>query len=429
MSIAFESDRLSGAQLFRRGIAFLVIAAFAVAMLIAKSEGIFQKTVRVTATLVNVGDGLPRKSDVKYQGIVVGLVDTVTPSTDGGPNQVHIDMLPRYASGIPNTVTARVVPSNVFAVPSIQLVYNGPAAPLASGARIPEDQSLATVRLQTSLTALSRIVAAAGRSGTDPTLGILTTVERAVSGRGADALRAGAQLERIVQALNAAMAPDGSASTLAALSDALAGLRSSAPELLGAVHDAIVPMRAIAEQQAQLASLLTGGLTTTGTLAAALANNTDTLLDITGKMGPTLGVLADGGQNFVQMTRSLSVVSTKFAQVFNPETQNLTAKVIVEFTPHRQYTRADCPRYGNLAGPSCATAPVGGGPLIGPDAAKTEAPTLIGGNVGRAGSAAELEQLAAILGGHPNAAADLLLGPLLRGNDVNVTPAPAEGPR
>ena len=38
-------------------------------------------------------------------------------------------------------------------------------------------------------------------------------------------------------------------------------------------------------------------------------------------------------------------------------TLDLTAKIVLGFTPLRNYVRADCPRYGGVAGPSCNTAP------------------------------------------------------------------------
>ncbi|MBY8859966.1 MCE family protein [Nocardia sp. CA2R105] len=422
MSIAFESDGkvLPNWKLFLRGLGFLVVLVLIGVAMIARSEGVFNKSVQVTADLVNVGDGLPSKSDVKYEGVLVGMVDSVTPSTDGGPNHVHISLLPQYSSGIPSTVTARVVPSNVFAVPSVQLVYNGQSRSLASGAHITEDRSLATVRLQTSLTALDKIVAAAGRSESDPVLGILTTVEQATAGHGAAAARAGAELTRIAQAFNGVMAPDGTVSMLATLADALSGLRDSAPDLLGAVHNAVGPLRTVAEQRDQLSALLSGGLTTTGTVAAALEHNTGTITNMTSKFSPVLDVLARGSANFMQMTTSETNLSSKFRTLWNPKTQNMTGKIIIELTPHKQYTRADCPRYGNLVGPSCATGPAGGPTIVAPHTAPA---SYTGGNVGDVGSAREQRQIASILGGKPNTATDLIVGPLLRDNSVTIAPA------
>ncbi|MBB5915991.1 virulence factor Mce-like protein [Nocardia transvalensis] len=426
MSIAFESDGkvLPGWNLFLRGLVVLVVCAAAAGLMIARSGGAFRQTLSVTADLVDVGDGLPAKSDVKYQGLLVGRVNGVTPARNGSPNQVHIDLIPDRSHGISSTVTARVVPSNVFAVPSVQLVYNGPGASLAAGAHIAEDRSVDTVRLQTSLTALSRIVAAAGRAGSDPTLGVLTAIERATAGHGEDAVRAGAELTRISGALNAAMAPDGTGATLDTLSEALTGLRSSAPDLLGAVHNSVLPLRTVEQQRQRLEAMLTGGLDTSATVATALENHTADLTGITAELSPPLSVIADGSRNFSQMTVSLARLSGPFSGMWDPVTQRATAKVIVELTPHRQYTRADCPRYGDLTGPSCATGPPGGPTIIGPDAAPAASPIVLGGTVGETGSPQEQARVAAVLGGAPNAAADILLGPLLRGNDVKVTPAP-----
>ncbi|MBY8856588.1 MCE family protein [Nocardia sp. CA2R105] len=427
MSIAFESDgkMLSNTRLFVRGVGVLAVIAIALAAVVAKFEGAFEHSVRVTAELVDVGDGLPPMADVKYRGVLVGRVGSVSAPVGGGSNIVRIDLDPGYVSAIPDTVTARVVPSNAFAVPSVQLVYNGPGAPLSAGAHIGQDRSSATVQLQTSLTALARIAGAAGRSGSDPALGILAVVERATSGEGAAALQAGANLSRIAGVLNSQMAPGGTGSTLDALSRALTGLRASSPDLLGAVHNAIGPMQVLAERKDQLRALLTGGLTTSSTVATALDNNTAKITGITANISPALAVIADGSSHFTQMELSLQRLVPPFAGAWDPKTQNLTAKAIIELTPHRQYTRADCPRYGALAGPSCATAPAGAVKIIGPQAgAPLEDLSLIGGNVGQVGSSQEQQKIAALLGGVPNPAADLLFGPLLRGSDATVVPAP-----
>ncbi|MBH0776355.1 MlaD family protein [Nocardia bovistercoris] len=428
MAIVFESDGrgLTTTKLVVRGVAFLVVAAALVAAGFARSQGAFEPRVRVTAIMADVGDGLPTKSDVKYRGVLVGTVVEVEPSTGGGPNRVRIDLEPDDASGIPATVTARVVPSNVFAVPSIQLVDNGAGPPLAAGAEIAEDRSLATVQLQTSLTALSRIAAAAGRSAGDPTVGILETVQRATSGRGPEAVRAGAQLERIVRAFSELTTPDGTDSTLAELSGALEGLRASAPDLLAAVNHAVVPMQSMAAQRARFAELVSGGLVTTTTVGTALTNRTDTILDMTSKMAPVLDVLAAGSQNFVQMTTSQRNISEKFsAEFWRADTQSATGKIIIELTPHKQYSRADCPRYGQLAAPSCVTGPEGPAVLGTADGPTTVPAADVDEPIG---GATERVRIGEILGRAPDALSTVLLSPLVRGNDVRITPTPDGAP-
>ena len=60
-SFDIETRGPSNARLFVVGLVFLVIAATTVTLLIAKSRGALDSFVRVTAELVNVGDGRPVK--------------------------------------------------------------------------------------------------------------------------------------------------------------------------------------------------------------------------------------------------------------------------------------------------------------------------------------------------------------------------------
>lgn len=101
------SDR----ALLLAGVAVLAILGLVTGLLLAKSKGYLEDTVKVDAQLMNVGDGLPERADVKFRGMLVGAVTSVTPAEDGKPNIVHIDLKSEHAGGIPSTVTARVVPT------------------------------------------------------------------------------------------------------------------------------------------------------------------------------------------------------------------------------------------------------------------------------------------------------------------------------
>ncbi|RIS95155.1 MCE family protein, partial [Mycobacteroides abscessus] len=111
----------SGNQLLTLAVVTLVAIVALTGAMLLKSAGRLNDYVRVVADLTNVGDGLPQKSDVKYHGVLVGEVDDVTPATGSEPNFVYINLKPEYAKTIPSSATARVVPSNVFAVSSVQL--------------------------------------------------------------------------------------------------------------------------------------------------------------------------------------------------------------------------------------------------------------------------------------------------------------------
>lgn len=170
MPRSLEQDgAASERQLFGVGIAVVVVSALVTAAMLVKSTGRLNDYVRVVADLVNVGDGLPQKSDVKYHGVLVGMVNDVVPAAHGKPNYVHIDLKPEYAKSIPAAVTARVVPSNVFAVSSVQLVGSPnqrAGGEIRQGAHIPEDKRLPTVLFQTTVSKLRDLLAAAGATVT-----------------------------------------------------------------------------------------------------------------------------------------------------------------------------------------------------------------------------------------------------------------------
>ena len=358
--ILFDTDGRgpSPLALLTRGITLLAVIAVVVGVLLMKSAGAFDSTVRVTAVLEQLGDGLPPRSDVKFRGVLVGTVQGVTPSTDGGPNRVELALDPRYARETPDSVTARVVPSNVFAVSSVQLVDNGPAPALHEDSEIHQDRSLSTVQLQTALTKLRQIVAATARVGNGTTVGVLSTVAQATAGRGADLVRTGQQLDTIVDQFNSLVTPDGGPSTITAFGDAVRGLDDAAPDLLDALHHSVTSMRTLAERDEDLTTLLSAGNRTTATVATGLDNHTDQLVETSRQLAPVLNVWAAGSTSFTGIVETITHLSGNFNREFwKPDRDLGVGKFVLEFTPHDQYTRADCERYGDLEAPSCHTAP------------------------------------------------------------------------
>ncbi|ETB41423.1 hypothetical protein O974_22320, partial [Mycobacterium avium 11-0986] len=182
-SLDFDGRGPTDHQLLALGATVLLIAGLITGGLLLKSTGRLNDYIRVVAELTNVGDGLPARSDVKYHGLLVGAVDNVIPAAYGKPNYVHINLKPEYAQDIPSAVTARVVPSNVFAVSSVQLVDGAPGPSIRNGARIPEDLQLSTVIFQTTISKLRDILAATGRGREDHSVGILAAVAAATNNR------------------------------------------------------------------------------------------------------------------------------------------------------------------------------------------------------------------------------------------------------
>ncbi|KUH97333.1 MlaD family protein [Mycobacterium sp. IS-3022] len=354
-------------QLIGAGIVVVLVAALITATLLVKATGRLDPFVRVVANLVNVGDGLPQRSDVKYHGVLVGAVDSVTPAAHGNPNYVHINLKPEYAPSIPNNVTARVVPSNVFAVSSVQLVDPGggppngvrPGPAIQAGAHIPEDTELPTVLFQTTISKLRDILAATGRGREDKTVGILAAVNEATEDRRTQLLAAGAQLDRLINEVDAIVATEPDSTTVSALTDAAVGLQQTTPELFAALQKAVRPMQVLVEQRAQLDALVSGGVHTMNTTHTALNNHTDRMVKITSELTPVVANLADTSHHWVPAFVKLNQLSDKFFdEVWMHDRDISNMRVNLSFTPSYTYTRADCPQYGELKGPSCFTAPL-----------------------------------------------------------------------
>jgi virulence factor Mce-like protein len=481
-----DGNYFSRRQLVVRGIAALAVVLLVTTGLYVKWSRVFDHGVHVVAELRNVGDGLPARSDVKYRGVLVGSVDNVIPATGDQSNHVLLHLKPNYAGSIPANVTARVVPSNVFAVSSVQLVDHGPGARIRDGARIGEDTQLPTVLFQTALTKLRDILAAVGRGRGDHTVGVLAAVGAATNNRRGALLTSAGQLNRLLDQLNGIVATDQGPSTVSALVGAVQGLAQTAPELVDALHDAVVPMRTFVENQQELRTFIAAGERTTGTSVVALQNHTDQLVQITTDLTPVIGVLADNARHFVPITQRMTRFSDKFfEEIWDPELSIAHGRVNLSFTPSYSYTRADCPRYAELKGPSCFTAPlvavrpdlppvllpqnyqppadlapppgtvVGpdgnlvavGPPLVNPNPNLSDpnpplppgvtpappvpgtanpdlmpaAPSSFGGNVGPVGSEQERRMLSLVIGEPATLATQLLLGPVARGTTVTRT--------
>lgn len=350
---------LSDSQLLGVGVGVLAMIVLITSTLLFKATGRLDSYVRVVAELVNVGDGLPSQSDVKYHGLLVGTVDNVVPASYGNPNYVHINLKPHYAKDIPNTVTARVVPSNVFAVSSVQLVDQGEGGPaIASDDHILEDTELSTVIFQTTISKLRDVLAATGRGRDDHTLGILAAVAAATDHRRVKLLHAGAHLDRMLDELNAVVATEPGPSTVTALLNATEGLQATAPDLVDALHEAVRPMQTFAEKRAEFTSFISSSQYTFGTVREAFDNHTDQLIGITQGLTPAIGVFAMNADKFVPIFRRVKTLSDKFfEEVWIPEADVGNLRANLSMTPFYTYTRADCPRYGDFKGPSCYTAP------------------------------------------------------------------------
>ncbi|WP_051579998.1 MCE family protein [Pseudonocardia acaciae] len=392
----------STGALARRGLVAFGVLAVVVVLLLMQYRGVFRGSFPATALVADVGDGVRAGADVKLRGVLVGIVGDVRvrPSARRGlpSHELELELRPELAAGIPAGVTARVVPTNIFGAPSVELLDpRAPGnAPLARGAVILGDESEQTVQLQTVLNRLDKVLRAVHPAQLNAAL---TNIADALRGRGQ---RIGSIIDRLDPYLTTLNGhTDDFTADVRLLGTGLQGLADAAPALLDTVDNAVVTTRTIVEKRDRLAATLAGVETTADGVNGILSDNSDRIIRVVRDGAGIAGTLAPQRAVIPRSLASLGQGATALSAGLNRQAGGALS---LEFslTPFAPYTAADCPRYPGLNGPNCKGA---------------------GGTVGPVGGPEEARTIGAMLGDRPvGAAGVLLLGPIARGTTV-VTPS------
>lgn len=401
----------SAAKLALRGTIYLTVVATVAVLLLAQASGAFHRFVRATAVVATVGDGLDRGADVKMRGVLVGKVGPIESKPGGGHHVVHLLIEPDHARMIPASVTARIIPTNIFGQPSIELLPGkGDAAPLADGAVIPGDRSQSTLQLQTAINNLQRLITAVEPSKLNATL---TNVRRALDGR---CERIGGMIDRLDHYLGSLNDhSDAFGELIASTATALEGLQASAPDLLDTVDDVLVTSRTIVDKRERFAATFAGGGALIDTVDTFTRHNEQRIITLVENTRPLVHTLAAEADSIPRSFRDLGKGVEALVGVFDEDTGHLGIGFSFSLSPYDPYTAADCPRYPGLPGQNCGDA------RRSRSSAATDDEPVLGGTAGPVGSARELAQIGELLGtdsADSAALGSLLLGPLVRGTTV-----------
>ncbi|WP_168700299.1 MlaD family protein [Gordonia paraffinivorans] len=437
MNIATDGRNPSMTQYVLRGIAFVLVLLVVFVLLFMRYQGDFTKTVAVTADLVDVGDGLTPGADVRYNGLIVGSVESISVDEDSREDaakvvkQVKIDITPKQAEGIPASVTARTVPSNLFGVNSVELVR--PADPgtdrLSNGAVIPADTSLETIKLQDAQNELNRLLDAVPPEDLAEVLG---TIAGALKGGGSVFGSFVGILRNYFDSINAQF-PAGAPPGFDNFDRSLSGLAQSAPELLDALGRSVIPAVTLAEKQRDLAALLSGTqglLDQTQLMFARNGNGGQRLISDLNRM---LGATVLEPNSLPEAIVALNKLAARVLTVFTGTNGHVQLNIGVSFGAFVQYKRQNCPvydggPYGQLRGPGCVGPGTGTGPTMsGPlqiypsDGMRRNRP------VGMVTTDSDNKTLGAVLRRTPSAADTIMLGPLVQSIEASDAAAPGQG--
>jgi phospholipid/cholesterol/gamma-HCH transport system substrate-binding protein len=355
----------STASLARRGLVAVGVLVLVLVLVLLQYRGVFRSSFPVKALVTDVGDGIGVGADVKLRGVLVGQVAAVRLSTGPGQQTLHevdLELDPAKAAGIPSGVTARVVPTNVFGAPSLELLDPGvpTSRMLASGDVIHTDTSQPTLQFQSVINQSYRILTAVRPADLNVAL---TSLAQALHGRGGEIGSLIGNGDQYLTALNA-QTPTFNA-LLRQLGPSVQSLGDNAPELLDTLDNAVAAGQNFVHKRDQLVDVLTqapGVLDDTNTL---LHQVDDPVLRLLSDLRPVGSLLAGQYQN---IPASLSALNVAIPLLQSGLAGGL--HLSVGLTPFTRYTYADCPRYHELKGPNCGkpvpadTAPPPGFPFF-----------------------------------------------------------------
>src|SRR3954466_13174839 len=444
------------------GVLLLAVAAALVALSILQFNQVFTPADRVTVHISRAGLQLLPGSDVKERGIIVGSVDSI-PSTGDGAD-IKLRLKPSEARQIPDNVRVRLLPKTLFGEKYVDLVP--PAQPsgsfLADGAVISEDQTAKTLEIDEALNDLLPTLRAVPPADLNRTLTALAT---ALSGRGDELGSTIEDADAWLREFNPHL--PRLQHDLAALATVSHTYADAAPALLRMLGNLTVTSNTVVQQQRQISAFLddvTGAADATHDL---LARNTENLIAVNKVNRPVVSLLARYSPEFPCFFRGYAGLIPRIhdAVAKHPAGISHSAHVVVGIVPSfPTYQRPiDLPECKDKRGPGCPAPPPppmslpvirykdgteddprfdaqGGSPgKSGGAGAGAGAPTggtsrlsgLLGGlfspSMGTAGTGEERSSFNRLLGpmlgvnaGAVPDIADLLWGPLARGEAVNI---------
>ena len=314
------------------GVAYLVL----IALLITLSIKAFQKDLpwqdaaEVTLRTTTPGLELNPHSDVKFQGLRVGEVRSI--SSDGRTAQVTMALDKDKLDLIPANIDAAIVPKTLFGEKFVDLRL--PAAPaaarLAAGGRIA--QSTTSVEIGALF---SRLVPVLQALKPEQLSVILSNLAQALDGRGATLARSLNQLQDFLGRLDPHL--DTFTADIGRFARTTEVYADAAPDLLTLLNStAGISRELLLPKEQQFASFLDQVGATSGMVKTVLAQNAENLIKLSGRSRPVLALLDRYSSMLGCTIRGLHVfdnVNTHAIGALGPFT-HITIEVAVQNEPY-----------------------------------------------------------------------------------------------
>jgi virulence factor Mce-like protein len=386
----------------------------------------------VTLYAAQGGNQLGVGAQVKYHGVVVGTVRKL--DVAGNQAKLTLGLNPDYTHLIPKNVQARILPKTLIGQDYVDLVApkNPSTTSISAGDVITRDRSETAVELET---ALNSLLTTLNEVPPEKLAVTLNAMAGALDGRGAELGRTLDTFEEYLSGLNPSVPTF--VADLRAMVKTTRTYDKAAPELLDALNNFTTTARTLTAQRAGLDRLYRDVTGAADRTTSFLTANGDNLINLVADSRGTLGILAHYAPEYPCLLDQLAGLVPLVAEAFGDGTSQpaLHATIQVTVARGKYKPNQDEPAYTDRRGPRCypimrlapqypdggpiqdgsvapANGAAGSGPIIAPTSARSVP-----------NSPAESDLISGLFGTNGQAApsfASLLLGPLLRGNEVEV---------
>lgn len=304
--------------------------------------------VRLTAYLPTSGDSLGPASNVKYHGLVVGRVITISGSAK--QSQAKIVLKPEQAEQIPANVTARVLPSTIFGAEFIDLVE--PRSPqtrrLPSVRTISADRSAETLRIMDAVAAGERILRAIDPSQLDATTSALADLlDQNGDNIGQFVERASSYLGTMLEH------SDAFYRDLRLLGNVTQGAADAEPGLVGALRNSHSTLRLVVEQRRTVDRLISSTTGLSSETTGFLQDNEKNLVGTVYAGEPIVSVYNGRRDKLAQLLQAVPKVLSNGANGVKDGKIVMEGLMQFPFEFGKPYSAKDCTRYVGASAGNC----------------------------------------------------------------------------
>ncbi|MQA96078.1 MAG: MCE family protein [Streptosporangiales bacterium] len=329
------------------GLVLVAILAVLGGVTVALYNKAFTDTVPVTLLTSRAGLQMLPQSDVKVRGMIVGEVREIDVTETGAA--LHLAIKPEKAGEIPGNVTARLTPKTLFGEKYVDLQMPKTAGPpIAVGAVVRQDNSVAAVELDRVLNNLLPVLKAVKPEELNATLNALAT---ALDGRGDQIGRNIEIVDGYLRKINPHLPTI--LHDLRAIGDVSSATNQAAPDLLRLLRNLLVTNRTIVSQERRLVRLIDQGQRATDTTNAFLMANENKIWGVQFANRPAFEVMAKYSPQLPCVLHGIAEAREQLEAASGGKDPMI--HVTLEVVRPKQGYKAglDAPEYNDHRGPRC----------------------------------------------------------------------------